>query len=194
MHIGRHIIQQLVLQFGPPSVERWSFRLGEEELSEVKKNRTLGRAHDVMLLIERADELVVVRKPHYPPEAYRAPSGNVHPEESFLDGAVREAREKTGLEVEIRGYPLYVLVTFTCQEEKTQWATHVLTARPLSNGLSPSDVSEIASARWIGWDKLLNEVNPVLRDSGLGELAYRARIHEKAHQLRLSRMEGGKSK
>jgi ADP-ribose pyrophosphatase YjhB (NUDIX family) len=191
MHIGRHIVQQLVLQFGPPAVERWSFPLGEEEFAEVKKNRSLGRAHDVTVLIERGDELVVVRKPDYPPEAYRAPTGGIHPEESFLDGAVREAREKTGLEVEIRGYPLYVLVSFTYQEETAQWSTHVLTAVPLSNGLSPSEESEIASARWIEWNQLVKEVNPVLRDSGLGGLAYRARVHEKAYELR---MEGGKSK
>lgn len=191
MHIGRHIVQQLVLQFGPPVVERWSVPMGEEEFAELKQNRSLGRAHDVTVLIERGDELVVVRRLNDPPEAYRAPTGGIHPEEPFLDGAVREAREKTGLEVEIRGYPLCVLVTFTHQEESAQWSTHVLKAAPLSNGLGPSDVSDIASARWVDWNKLLKEVNPVLRDSGLGGLVYRARVHEKAYELRT---EGGKSK
>ena len=183
MHIGRHIVQQLVLQFGPPVVDRWNVPLGEEEFAEVKQNRALKRAHDVTLFIEREDELVVVRKPHYPPEAYRAPSGGIHPEESFLDGAVREAKEETGLDVEIEGYPLCVLVTFTCRDEEAQWSTHVLTARPLSDRLGPTDVKEIASARWIAWEKLLNEVNPILRDSGLGGLTYRARVHEKVHEL-----------
>ncbi len=193
MHIGRHIIQQLVLQFGPPAVERWSVPLGEEEFAAVEQCRALKRAHDVTLIIEKGEELVVVRKPHYPPDAYRTPSGGVHPEESFLDGAVREAKEETGLDVEIKGYPLCVLVSFSCGEENAQWTTHVLTARPLSDGLDPQDVKEIASARWIGWAELLNEVNPVLVDSGSGGLAYRARIHEKAHELRLgSQPEGDK--
>ena len=67
MHISRHIVQQLVLQFGPPVVERWSIPLGEEEFAEVQQNRALKRAHDVTLIIERGDELAVISKPQYPP-------------------------------------------------------------------------------------------------------------------------------
>ena len=102
-----------------------------------------------------------------------------------MDGAVREAKEETGLDVEIKDYALCILVSFSCGEENAQWTTHVMTASPLSGELDPQDVKEIASARWIEWAKLLSEVNPVLVDSGSGGLAYRARIHEKVHELRL---------
>lgn len=191
MHISRHIVQQLVLQLGTPVMERWSFSMGEEEFAELAQHRALGRAHDVTLLIIQGDELAAVRKPHYPMDTYSAPSGGIHPEESFMDGAIREAREETGLDVEIQGYPLYVMVSFTCGDESAKWASHVLTARPLTHELGAVDVSAVASARWIGWEELLNDMNPRLRDSGLGELAYRARLHEKAHELLVaSRVEG----
>jgi 8-oxo-dGTP pyrophosphatase MutT (NUDIX family) len=187
MHIGRHIIQELVLQFGEPARERWTFSMQEQEFSELKAQIDHGRAHDVTALIVRGDEIAAIRKPQYPTDAYRAPSGGVHPEESFLDGALREAKEETGLDVEFEGYLLYVLVTFTHGENSAKWATHVLLARPLSDQLNPLDRREIASARWIGWDELLNEVNPVLRDSGLGGLAYRAKLHERARELLVDR-------
>jgi 8-oxo-dGTP pyrophosphatase MutT (NUDIX family) len=189
MHIGRHIIQELVMQFGEPVRERWSFPMQEKEFSELKEQLARGRAHDVTVLILRGDELAVIRKPQYPPDAYRTPSGGVHPEEPFLDGAVREAKEETGLDVVIKGYLLYVLVTFTFGEESASWSTHVLRARPTSDELEPMDKGEVAAARWIGWRELLDEVNPVLRGTGLGGLSYRARLHEKMNELIAARQE-----
>jgi ADP-ribose pyrophosphatase YjhB (NUDIX family) len=186
MHIGRHIIQGLVLQFGPPTIERWSFTMEEEEFDLLKGQLSLGRAHDVTPLIVREDELAVVRGPHYPPNAFCAPSGAVHPEEPFLDGTKREALEKTGLEVEIKSYLLCVGVVFSHREEQVKWTTHVLEARPVSGRITTSNGAEAVAGRWIGWDELLNEVNPILRDSGRGELAYRARLHERAHELLVS--------
>lgn len=183
MHIGRHIVQELVLRFGSPAVERWSFPMKEGEFAELKRITELGRGHDVSLCILRGDELATIRKPSYPPDAFRVPSGGVHPEESFVDGATREALEETGLEIEIEGYPLYILVTFTHQDESVKWASHVLRARPVGGELRPLDTDEIAAARWIGWKELLGEVNSVLRDSGLGGLAYRARLHDRAYEL-----------
>ena len=155
----------------------------EEEFSELKDQIARGRAHDVTAVIARGGQLAVIRKPQYPPDAYRTPSGGVHPEESFLDGAIREAKEETGLDVAIEAYLLYVLVTFTCGEESAKWSTHALLARPLSGELEPVDKGEVAAARWVVWKELLEKINPVLRNTGLGGLAYRARLHEKIHEL-----------
>ena len=63
----------------------------EIEFEELKNQLDLGRAHDVTTVIAREREVAVVRKHAYPPSGYRTPSGGVHPEESFIDGAVREA-------------------------------------------------------------------------------------------------------
>ena len=97
MHISRHIIQGLVLQFGPPTIERWSFAMEEEEFDLLKGQLSLGRAHDVIPLIVREGQLAVVREPHLPSTTFCAPSGAVHPEEPFRDGTIREELEQTGL-------------------------------------------------------------------------------------------------
>jgi 8-oxo-dGTP pyrophosphatase MutT (NUDIX family) len=183
MHITRQITQQIAMELGEPTVENWSFEMRDEEFTRLQKNIELRRAHDVTVLILRGDELAVVRKPDYPPNAYRAPSGGVHPEESFLDGAAREAWEETGLRVRIEGYLLRIHVTFTHRKEKANWTTHVMVAKLISGELDPVDREEIESARWVGWDELIKTVNPILVKSGLGGLAYRAQLHKRSREL-----------
>jgi 8-oxo-dGTP pyrophosphatase MutT (NUDIX family) len=222
MHIGRHIVQELVFTFGEPEVERWDVPMTESELDGVERHRNLGRAHDVSLVIQDGDKLAVIRKPGYPPRAYRFPSGGIHPEESFLDGAVREALEETGLSVRIEDYLLQVHATFVsglrpsafalratadppklheggsgsgqarrssaeaAGERRAKWTTHVMLARPFEGSLAPRDTVEIEGARWIEWPELTDEVNPLLRDSGLGGLAYHARLHERVRAILLT--------
>ncbi|MGH9391269.1 MAG: hypothetical protein ACRD1Z_16795, partial [Vicinamibacteria bacterium] len=50
----------------------------------------------------------------------------------------------------------------------------------------PRDTTEIEGARWIGWPELTEKVNPLLRDSGLGGLSYRARLHERVRAILLA--------
>jgi ADP-ribose pyrophosphatase YjhB (NUDIX family) len=223
MHIGRHIVQELVFTFGEPEVERWDVPMTEEELDAVERHRSLGRAHDVSLVIQDRDRIAVIRKSGYPRGAYRIPSGGIHPEESFLDGAVREALEETGLSVRIEDYLLQVLATFVsglrpsasalrasagprrsasreggsgsgqarrssaeaAGERLARWTTHVMLARPFEGALVPRDTAEIEEARWIGWRELSDEVNPLLLESGLGGLAYRARLHDRVRAILL---------
>jgi 8-oxo-dGTP pyrophosphatase MutT (NUDIX family) len=186
MHIGRHIVQELVLTFGEPVVERWEQPLNEAELDEVERHRALGRAHDVTIAIVEGERLAVIRKRDYPEGAYRIPSGGIHPEESFVDGATREALEETGLSVRIEDYPLQVHADFVCGRRRARWTTHVMLARvlPTSSGKpGHRDSDEIESARWIRWRELIDEVNPILRDSGRGGLRYRARLHERLDEI-----------
>ena len=183
MHVGRHIIQELALQFGEPVVERWRFPMEAGEFAELKSRLTLGRAHDVTTVITRGRQVAVVRKHTYPNDAYRMPSGGVHPEESFVDGAIREAKEETGLDIGLEGYLMYILVTFEHADESARWSTHVLLSRLLSGQLDPMDKSEIADARWVDWEELLGKISSSLQGTGLGGLAYRAQLHEKIHEI-----------
>jgi len=187
MHIGRHIVQELVFTFGEPEVERWDVPMTEGELDGIERHRSLGRAHDVSLVIQDGDKLAVIRKSGYPAGAYRFPSGGIHPEESFVDGAVREALEETGLSVRIEDYLLQVHATFVLEERRAKWTTHVMLARPFEGSLVPRDTAEIEGARWIDWPELSDKVNPLLRDSGLGGLAYRARLHDRVRAILLSK-------
>lgn len=183
MHISRHIVQELVLTYGPPVVERWEVPLTGPELEEVERHRSLGRAHDVSLLIVDGERVAVIRKHGYPEGAFRIPSGGVHPEESFVDGATREAFEETGLTVDIEDYLLQVHARFVCGGREAKWTTHVMLARPNGGELAPVDVSEIEEARWVDWRELDEKVNPVLEASGRGGLCYRAWVQRKLHEL-----------
>ena len=183
MHITRQITQQIAMEFGQPTIENWSFDMQDEEFAQVKKHIELRRSHDVTVLVLRGNEVAAIRKPRYPAGAYRAPSGGVHPEESFLDGAGREAWEETGLKVEFERYLLRIHATFTRGQETAKWTTHVMVAKPMSGEIEPIDRDEIESARWVSWKELIEKMNPILVASGLGGLAYRARLHERSREL-----------
>ena len=172
-------------------MERWDIPLTEKEFRVVEQHRERGRAHDVSLLIMRAEQAAVIRKPGYPDGAFRIPSGGVHPEESFIDGAVREAYEETGLSVKVEDYLLQIHVNFTFDGDDAKWTTHVMfaslldgdAAKDTADELVPRDRDEIEAARWMAWTELVHDVNPLLEGSGLGVLRYRARIHQRLDQL-----------
>ena len=184
MHIGRHIVQELVLEFGKPEVERWEVPLGEDEFRHARDERAVGHAHDVVLVIARGGEVACVRRVGDPEGAFTLPSGAIHPEESFLDGAAREARAQTGLDVRIADYLLQVHAALGFDGATAEWTTHAMLATPLGGGEpAPQDTAEIAAARFVPWDELLGSVRTVLEGSGSGALAYRARLHERLHAL-----------
>ncbi|MDO9023806.1 NAD(+) diphosphatase [Zwartia sp.] len=53
----------------------------------------------VMVLIERGDELMLARSPHFRPGVFSALAGFVEPGETLEQCAVREVREEVGLEI-----------------------------------------------------------------------------------------------
>ena len=183
MHMGRHIVQELVIEFGTPIIEPWDVPLTEPEFREIKKHLTQGRAHDVTLLILKDEQIAVVRRPGDPPDAFRIPSGGIHPEESFVDGAAREALEETGLAVHVRDYLLQIHADFTLDGEKTSWTTHVMLATAEDGAIGPKDREAFEVARWVAMDDLVANMNPLLEASSLGDLRYRARIHQRLAEL-----------
>ena len=182
MHIGRHIVQELVLQFGDPHVERWDVPMSREEFDKLVTHRERRRSHDVTLVILNGDDVAVIRKPGYPDGAFRIPSGGIHPEESFLDGAAREALEETGLTVHIEDYLLQIHANFTHESEEVKWTTHVMLASATGE-VAPRDLEEIESARWVSWSTLMETMNPILAARKNTFLGYRARIHQRLAEL-----------
>ena len=135
------------------------------------------------LLILKDEQVAVVRKPGDPPDAFRIPSGGIHPEESFVDGAAREALEETGLAVRVQDYLLQIHADFTLDGEKTSWTTHVMLAHVEDGSIGPKDREAFEAARWVALDDLVTNVNPLLEASSLGDLRYRARIHQRLAEL-----------
>jgi len=170
---------------GRPAERCWQYPIGDQEMQMVvSSTRGQRRLHDVTLFIfDEAGRLALIRKHHYPPGAWRAPGGGIHPGESFIEGACREALEETGLQVQLTGYVLRIYVTFTCGERIQPWTTHVVTARAVGGTLQPRDSREIEAVRWGTVEELAGPVAEVMLATGRGLFAYRVALHREVGKL-----------
>src|SRR5437764_15416080 len=119
MYITAEIIRELEERYGVPDEVTWQFEMLPREM--VRRSQKHNRAHDVTLFIIEGEQIVVIKKPFYPPGVYRAPSGGVTPGEAFEAGALREAYEETGLEVALERYIVRARVKFTCEGQSIDW-------------------------------------------------------------------------
>jgi 8-oxo-dGTP pyrophosphatase MutT (NUDIX family) len=153
-----------------------------DEFDRLRRSQKRGRNHDVTFFILIGGKVVVISKPGYPPGAYRAPSGGIAPGEDFEAGALREAREETGLDVQLDKYLLRASVRFSCGSAEVDWTTHVFTARPRSPidqsdlKLEPIDRIEIKEARLVTIEELCGSIRQTLLSSGSTGLRYRAEL------------------
>ncbi len=176
MYITAEVIQAVELRYGSPVEIARSYEMKPREFEMVRRSQKRGRAHDVTLFITRQNEIVVIKKPMYPPGAYRAPSGGITPGETFEEGSLREAYEETGLRVTMDRYLLRARVAFTCLGEVIDWTTHVFSATPIGGTLQPIDTHEIVEARYATVDEIRGSIRKALLDSGSTGLRYRAEL------------------
>lgn len=177
-------------RFGRPRVKEFGLLEclpGESVMVDRAASR--GRNHDVTLWIPRDGGVVVIRKHSYPKWLFRLPGGAVHEGETVEEGLKREAKEETGLEVEVEAYLLRASVTLTYRrtwrpgapppppgafgplptaaksvppgEVRVPWTSHVFLARAADGNLDPVDKREIADVRVAG----LQEFRTTLRDN-----------------------------
>lgn len=178
MYVTAEIVREVEQRFGVAEEIRMAYEMTEREFDMVRRSQKNQRAHDVTMFILRADYVVVIKKPMYPPGAYRAPSGGINPEEPFEEGALREAYEETGLSVALERYLLRVQVDFTCAGKVIHWTSHVFTARILDGLLQPVDTHEIVEARFASFDELRGDIRKAMLDSGSTGLRYRAELND----------------
>ena len=176
MYITADIIDGIEQQYGTPVEITRSYEMRPHEFDMVRRSQKNGRAHDVTLFITRRNEIVVIKKPMYPPGAYRAPSGGITPGETFEQGSLREAYEETGLRVTMDSYLLRARVAFTCMGEIIDWTTHVFSATPIGGILQPIDTHEIVEARYATVDEVRGSIRTALLASGSTGLRYRAEL------------------
>ena len=183
-HVTAEVLRPLVDRFGPPAEWDGSRPITARDVSTIGPSIERGRRHDVTFAILAAGGLVVaIRKPQFPPGAWRIPSGGIQPGESLEAGTAREALEETGLEIELTGYPLVARSEFTHAGGVEAWTTHVVTARVRGGALAPRDPVEIDAARWMALAELTGPVAAVLRGTGGGLFAYRADLHDRIAAL-----------
>jgi 8-oxo-dGTP diphosphatase len=183
-HVDDALLADVVARFGPPAEWDGSRELTDADARVIGPSLARGRAHDVTFaILEPGDRVVLVRKPTFPPGAWRIPSGGVHRGEAFEAGAIREAHEETGLEIELTGYPLVARSTFRHRGRPLRWTTHVVTARATGGRLAPLDTQEIEAARFGTLAELTGPIATTLRATGRGLFAYRADLHDRLREL-----------
>jgi ADP-ribose pyrophosphatase YjhB (NUDIX family) len=179
--IDADVIARLEARYGRPREVAIAQDVGPETFAPFEASIGKGRRHDVTLFIRDArGRFAVIRKPSYPPDVFRPASGGVEPGEDFAAGARREAREETGLAVELERYLLRVRASFAIGARREAWTSHVFLARSEGGALAPEDTHEIAEARWASEDEMRRALPARLRASGSQWLAYRAALQEAA--------------
>jgi 8-oxo-dGTP pyrophosphatase MutT (NUDIX family) len=119
----------------------------------VKRNRR----GEVALALRRTDGQVLLHtKPFYPTGVYRLPTGGVHYDEPATSGALREAREETGLKVRLARFAGLVVYTFKRNEgdepgeRSMPFVTYVFIADVNDAAPVPTDVDEqISGFRYV---------------------------------------------
>ncbi|MCC7354936.1 MAG: NUDIX hydrolase [Anaerolineae bacterium] len=189
MYVGPEIIAQMEARFGTPATYYWEQAIAPGEMAVVRWPRRHRegeagapvRAHDLTFFIFRGEELALIRKPSFPPGAWRPPSGGLEPGEDFERGARREAWEETGLEIALQRYLVRTRVRFYDQTgDEEMWTSHVCSARALDGELQVHDNHEIAGVRWGTVDELQGPIRQVLLATGRSLFAYRVRLHDAA--------------
>ena len=178
MYITAEIVAQLEARYGVPEEVTWQFEMSAREFDVVRRSQKNRRAHDVTLFIIEGAQVVVIKKPFYPPGVYRAPSGGVAPGEAFEAGALREAYEETGLHIELDRYVVRARVKFTCAGDVIDWVSHVFSAQPTGGELAPIDTHEIVEARYATVAEILGPMREAMLASGSTGLRYRARLQD----------------
>ena len=161
MHVGEAALAAVRERFGTPLDLLWEGEISDAEWAIATHNPA--RTHDVTLLIlDPARRVALIRKPH------------------FVAGAVREAREETGLHVELRRYLVASNAVFSNHGRELHWRTHVVLAETGDDELAPDDPEEIAEARFGTLDELAGPLRERLLATGRAFWRYRVALHDAA--------------
>lgn len=178
MYITEEVIREIEKKHGEPEEIHLAYEMTPCEFDMVLRSQKNGRAHDVTVFIIEGNSIVVIKKPMYPPGAYRAPSGGIAVGEDFEEGALREAYEETGLTVALEKYLIRARVRFNCGERVINWTSHVFTATPTGGSLEPVDTHEIVEARLATVSELMGSIREAMLASGSTGLRYRAELND----------------
>lgn len=160
-------------RYGVPVVRGHEQAISLNEMDMVLGSRKHGRCHDITMFIFAGDQLALIAKPSFPPGGFRAPSGGLEPGEPLGVGALREAREETGLDIVLERYVLRIEAVFTEGNRTQPWDSHVFTARQVGGLLSPIDRHEIAEATYATLADLQGHIRDVLLATQRPLLHYR---------------------
>jgi len=180
--VTEDMIAEMAAAYGRPYERSFAFDVPRSEVERIRSSQKHGRNHDVTLYVQKDGRLVVIAKHMYPPGLFRAPSGGLHPGESFRDGIAREVREEIGCEIELERFLLRTQVEFRDRAESVFWRSFVFLARYVSGDFRYTDRDEVREVRLVEWSEFA-EFGRIMRAMGIGGLIYRAALHETVVEL-----------
>jgi ADP-ribose pyrophosphatase YjhB (NUDIX family) len=179
VHVDDIVLAPLRGRFGTPTILAWDGAITDEEWAIATYNPS--RTHDVTLFIlDPSRRLALIRKPMFAEDVWRPPGGGIKPGEDFVAGAVREALEETGLQIELRRYLVASEAVFRNAGRELPWHTHVFLAETRDTELAPDDPGEIAAARWGTPEELAGPLRERLLATGRAFWRYRVALHDAA--------------
>jgi 8-oxo-dGTP pyrophosphatase MutT (NUDIX family) len=177
MYFSDEMVRAAERRYGVPQFCAVSYPASEREIAIVRSSQAGGRKHDITMAIFGRPGVIVIAKPWYTVGLYRLPSGGLRPGEALETGAAREAREETGVEMELVRYHLRIDVDFVGSGATVPWTSHVFSARHISGDVKALDTEEIREARWCALPELLAH-RAIMLKSTVSGLRYRAELQD----------------
>jgi ADP-ribose pyrophosphatase YjhB (NUDIX family) len=141
--------------------------------TELTKDYPDCKGEAVLLIWDEERGLAVCRPAGAPMDHWVIPMGRVWATEVFEEGARREAREETGLEIEILAIPAIHVCTLLFKNERLERWYLICRAAATGGTLDPQEPEEMAESRFEkefmslkGWRRS-DWYGSVLRDGGL---------------------------
>jgi 8-oxo-dGTP pyrophosphatase MutT (NUDIX family) len=106
-------------------------------------------------MIERVPHVVLIRTDREGVSRWSLPKGHFKKAETAEQAALREVREETGLEVEIRAPIGTIDYWFTEGKFKYHKFVHYFAMRAVGGSLDDHD-DEVVEARWFAWNEALS--------------------------------------
>ncbi|MFQ6058676.1 MAG: NUDIX hydrolase [Anaerolineae bacterium] len=139
-------IGALAARYGAPERRRFALKFGEKEFNYWRE-KSAHRRGEVVLVIRRPNRWVLLHtKGFYPPGTYRLPSGGVRWGEEVLSALYREAREETGLKVEVERFLGLIEYEFRHAGQALPFVSYVFLVREVGGELATQDAGEQITA------------------------------------------------
>jgi 8-oxo-dGTP pyrophosphatase MutT (NUDIX family) len=183
MYITYRHIMEAADRYGYPPVIHMVAPVDWEEFEFIRSTQHYGRCHDVTMFIFKGPDIIVIAKHNYPEGLFRPPSGAAKPGESLAEGALREAYEETGCEIELNRYILQVNVNFTDGRRVIPWKSHIFLGKYVSGEPHPVDTREIREVSLAKLDEFETYKEIIRSKTTSGGLNYRARLHDEVLRL-----------
>ncbi len=177
MFVTEAMIGEMEAQFGAPKPVRFRIESSAAELTRIRQTQKHGRNHDATLYVRKGDQWIVIAKHMYPPDLYRAPSGGIHPGETFLEGVYREVGEEIGCEINLLRFLLRTSVDFVHEHDTLFWRSFVFLGEYVAGDFSFTDHDEIREVHLASLSDF-DRYGSIMRSLNSAGLHYRAALHE----------------